>query len=488
MTQIKKRHSLTWLCFSFRDMVISVSMNQKAPLIIARPDHNISRSLLSPNAVKTLYRLKSQGFTAYLVGGCVRDLLLGREPKDFDLVTDATPGQIKRLFRNCRLVGRRFRLAHLHFANEIIEVATFRAEEPEEPADEQATSPERKGPVPSDHKSARTPRHLKSDEGVVLRDNVFGSPEQDALRRDFTVNALIYDIGSFSIIDYAGGLTDLRNAVIRTIGVPVERFTEDPVRMLRAIRFAAMLGFSIEDETWNALVGQSDNIARSAPPRLYEEVLKLFLCGEGEKSYQLLRRSGLLQALFPDFSNWLDRETDCFPHAGIGQALDWIDSRIREGAKVSPQLLLSLIFGEYLDEKAKRFRDAGVSMQESLDMAVAGFLGELARTVLIPQRVGIQVRDILSFQSRFEKIPGKRPLSFISRHSFSDAFTYFSLVTAATGDHSECCAWWKRFVIENPQIADGKPSLWNVPVSTGAQPKRQRRRRGRKKTALPQSP
>jgi poly(A) polymerase len=476
------------LCFSFRDMVISVSMEQKTPLIIARPDHNISRSLLSPNAVKTLYRLKSQGFTAYLVGGCVRDLLLGREPKDFDLVTDATPSQIKRMFRNCRLVGRRFRLAHLHFADEIIEVATFRAEEPDEPASELPAPPERTAPTHSAAKSARQPRHLKSDEGVVLRDNVFGSPEQDALRRDFSVNALIYDIGSFSIIDYAGGLTDLRRAVIRTIGVPVERFTEDPVRMLRAVRFAAMLGFTIGDETWNAMVEQSENIARSAPPRLYEELLKLFLCGEGEKSYQLLRRSGLLQALFPDFSKWLDRETDGFPHARISHALDWIDGRIGEGAKISPQLLLALIFGEYLDEKGGEFRKAGVSMQESLDMAIAGFLGELAPTVLIPNRVGIQVRDILSSQSRFDKIPGKRPISFIARHSFPDAFAYFGLVSAATGENPESRIWWERFVIENPQHADVKPSAEKTPLSDSFQPKRSRRRRGRKKSAAPQSP
>jgi len=265
-------------------------MDKTPPLIIPRPEHIISRSRLSPNAVQALYRLKRQGFTAYLVGGSVRDLLLGREPKDFDLVTDATPAQVKRLFRNCRLVGRRFRLAHLHFNDEIIEVATFRAAEPDEPAEEELLPVTAATPVTVQAKSARPPRHLKSEEGVVLRDNVFGAPEEDAMRRDFTVNALFYDIGDFSIIDYTGGMDDLKRGVIRTIGAPATRFTEDPVRMLRAARFAAMLGFTLEDVTWDAMAEQSATITRSSPPRLYEEILKLFLCGEGEKGYQILRR------------------------------------------------------------------------------------------------------------------------------------------------------------------------------------------------------
>jgi poly(A) polymerase len=367
-------------------------------------------------------------------------------------------------------------------------VATFRAEQPEEPADDEQSTPERGGRADGEGKNARHPRHLKSEEGVVLRDNVFGTSEQDALRRDFTVNAMLYDIGTFSIIDYTGGMSDLQAAVIRTIGDPCGRFTEDPVRMLRAVRFAAMLGFIIEEETWNALLEQSPNIARSAPPRLYEEVLKLFLCGEGERSYQLMRRSGLLQALFPDFSQWLDRETDGFPHVRIGQALDWIDQRTREGEKVSPQLLLALIFGEYLEEKGKILRQGGASMQESMDMAVAGFLGELAGTVLIPNRVGIQVREIISSQGRFKKVPGKRPLSFIARHSFADAFACFGFVCGVKGEGMESCRWWERFVSDNPPDGDGKPYVGQDTASEEARPKRSRRRRGRKKPAPPQSP
>lgn len=466
-------------------MVISVLMNQNIPFIVPRPDHNISRALLSPNAVKALYRLKSQGFTAYLVGGCVRDLLLGREPKDFDLVTDATPGQVKRLFRNCRLVGRRFRLAHLHYGDEIIEVATFRAEQPEPSPDEGQASPEAMEPVVG---NVKPPRHLKSDEGVVLRDNLFGTPEQDAQRRDFSVNALFYDIGTFSIIDYTGGMGDLERAVIRTIGIPEERFTEDPVRMLRAIRFAAMLGFTIEDDTWNALVEQSANIVRATPPRLYEEVLKLFLCGEGEKCCQLMRRSGLLQALFPDFCAWLERETEGFPHARLGHALDWIDRRIGEGGNVSPQLMLCLIFGEYLEERGEHLRRGGHTLQQSLDMAVAAFLGELSGVVLVPNRVGIQLRDILLFQSRFKKIPGKKPLSFMARHTFNDAFAYFSFLCAATGEDLAIRRWWERFMAENPPEEADKPMAGLTGEFAAIRPKRNRRKRTRKRSVQSQTP
>ena len=463
-------------------------MDRKNPLIIPRPEHNLSRSMLSPNAVQALYRLKKQGFTAYLVGGCVRDLLLGREPKDFDLVTDATPGQVKRLFRNCRLVGRRFRLAHLHFADEIIEVATFRAPEPDESSEVEflpSTATTANSGVP---KTARPPRHLKSDEGVVLRDNVFGTPAQDALRRDFTVNAMYYDIGDFSLIDYCEGLDDLKRGVIRTIGPPAERFTEDPVRMLRAVRFAAMLGFMIEDATWSALVEQSANIARSAPPRLYDEFLKLFLCGEGEKCYQLLRGSGLLQTLLPGFSDWLERESEGFPHTGTSAALDWIDRRIQEGGKVPPQLLLALMFGEYLEEQGKGFRQSGSPLQQSLDMAVAGLLGELAGSVLIPSKVGMQLREILSSQHRFRKTAGKRLLSFIARPSFTEAMDYFRFVCATTGEGIESLRWWERFVMENPLPPEVKLEGKHDTMTSGIPAKRSRRRRRPKKGPPQQSP
>ncbi len=461
-------------------------MNSLTPLIIPRPEHTISRSRLSPNALHTLYRLRRHGFIAYLVGGCVRDLLLGREPKDFDVVTNATPGQIKKLFRNCRLVGRRFRLAHLHFADEIVEVATFRSADPDEPAEDE--SPEISAASPTAGKPATTPRHLKSEEGVVLRDNVFGTPEEDALRRDFTVNALFYDIGDFSLIDYSGGMADLERCVIRTIGDPSVRFTEDPVRMLRAVRFAAILGFTIEDATWAGLVEQSATITRAAPPRLFDEILKLFLCGDGEKGYQIMRRSGLFAALFPAFSQWLERETGDFPHTRMGEALDWIDQRLRAGEKPTPQFLLALIFGEYLEEQGEAFRQTGFPPQQALDMAIAALMGELAQTVLIPNRIVMKMREILSCQRRFRKTPGKHPHSFTSRHGFAEAMEYFRFNCAMAGNGFDILHWWEEFAKGNPESLSGDATREQVAATPRKPARRGRRRRRGKKGAGQQSP
>jgi poly(A) polymerase len=438
--------------------------------IIARPQHPISRTLLSPNALRVLYRLKDHGFIAYLVGGCVRDLWLGREPKDFDIVTDATPGQIKRLFRNCRLIGRRFRLAHLHFSDEIIEVATFRAPEAGEERDE---------PGPD---SGRRPQHLKDEDGMVLRDNVFGTPEEDARRRDFTVNALCYNIADFSLIDHVGGGADLERGIIRTIGDPTVRFTEDPVRMLRAVRFAALLGFTIEAETWQALVSLSSTISRAAPPRLYEEILKLFLAGEGEKSYQLLRQTGLFGTLFPHFSDWLATESDGFPHTRVGQGLERIDVAYLRGEKTSPQLFLAILFGEYLEEKGRAFRAAGMPEQQSVDAAMAELMAEVAPVVLIPHKTGILVRDIIASRGRFRKTLGKNPRTFANRPGFPDAFAYFRFTSDICGENGDLVSWWDAFVA-------GEAPL---PVVTGPDPdrhgalqepkKRSRRRRRKRRT------
>ena len=266
------------------------------PLIIPRTEHGISRKQISPNALRTLYRLHDNGFIAYLVGGCVRDLLMERIPKDFDIATNATPSQIKRLFRNCRLIGRRFRLAHLHFQDEILEVSTFRAAVPSDEGDMGETD------------GNQSPRHLKDEDGMVLRDNVFGTPEEDALRRDFTINALAYNIADFSVIDYSTGLSDLQQRLIRPIGDPYVRFTEDPVRMLRAVRFAASHDLVIEPATWEIICQLSSTISRASPARLYEEIQKLFLMGSARTVFTHLDTSGLLAALFPRLSQWLDLE------------------------------------------------------------------------------------------------------------------------------------------------------------------------------------
>lgn len=482
-------------------------------LIIPRTEHCISRSLLSPNGVKVLYKLRDQGFTGYLVGGGVRDLLLGREPKDFDVVTDATPTQLKKLFRNCRLIGRRFRLAHLHFQDEIIEVATFRsgadatagesAEETHAAAPE--TACEASADVTSDEAAAdgnaepgieelggrrgrdgrhlmSGPRMLKSEDGMVLRDNVFGTPEQDAVRRDFTVNALFYNIADFSIIDHVGGMEDLKQGVIRTIGDPLVRFTEDPVRMIRAVRFAAMLGFNIEERTEQALTELSGTISKATPPRLYEEILKLLLMGAGERTYQMLRHYGLFEPLFPEFNAWLSRESDCYPHVRVGKALEWLDERIGQGEQVSAPLLLALMFGEYLEEKVAGYREAGLSPQQANDAAVADFAGELAPTVAVPNRVLIAVREILSCQQRFQKTPGRNARGVVGRNIFPDALAYLRFIEHLEPVKRSLADWWQRFATD--QAAPEGPA---VEASAGApaegKAKRKRRRRRRRKPA-----
>jgi poly(A) polymerase len=441
---------------------------KNSSVIITRQEHGISRKLMSPNALRALYRLKDNGFVGYLVGGCVRDLLLGREPKDFDVVTNATPNELKRMFRNCRLIGRRFRLAHLHYQDEIIEVATFRSQAADEP------EPESNGADEASHRQ-RHPRSLKDDDGMILRDNVYGTPEEDALRRDFTVNALAYNIVDFSIIDYTGGLADLGAGIIRTIGVPDVRFQEDPVRMLRAVRFAALLGFTIEDNTLKALVAAADTIVRAAPARLYEEMLKLFLSGEGARCYELLRQTGLFAALFPAFSNWLGVESGGFPHTRFGEMLDYVDSRVQQGYKVSPPLLLALLFGEYIDDKAERFRHQGAPWQQSVDAAIAEFMGETCPTVMIMNRVGLALRDIISQQMRLKKIPGRRPDAFISRRDFNDIIEYCRITRGDKKDVVQQLDWWAAQARQQAQVT--LPAELTTEPDT---PKRKRKRRRRR--------
>ena len=438
------------------------------PVIIARQDHEISRKLVSPNALRVLYRLKDNGYIAYLVGGCVRDLLLGREPKDFDVATNATPNEVKRMFRNCRLIGRRFRLAHIHFQDEIIEVATFRSQAVNEPEPEPETARE------AEH---RRPRLLKDDDGMILRDNVYGTPEEDALRRDFAINALAYNIADFSIIDFAGGLADLNAGIIRTIGDPAVRFQEDPVRMLRAVRFAAQLGFTIEKATHKALVAAADTIVRAAPPRLYDEMLKLFLSGEGAACYDLLRRTGLFSALFPAFSGWLGTEDEGFPHTRFGAMLAYVDSRIQEGEKISQPLLLALLFGEYIDGKAEHIHRQGTPWQQSLDAAVAEFMGETCPVVMIANRLGGALRDIIRHQMRLMKIPGRRSEAFAARNDFNDIVEYCRITRGNDKEVAKRLDWWTAL---SRQQTPAAPPV-NLPEDNDApQRKRKRRRRRRK--------
>ena len=265
------------------------------PVVVPRAEHTISRSQIDPDALKVLYRLHQNDYIAYLVGGSVRDLLLGRRPKDFDIGTSAHPYQVKRLFRNCWIIGRRFRLAHVRFGTKTIEVATFRrlVSAEELAAGDAAES----AGIPVDHEAA------ESRDRLVHRDNTFGTPEEDAFRRDFTINALFYDIATFSIIDYTGGLRDLQHRLVRCIGEPAERFQEDPVRMLRAVAMAARLDFTIDTPIVEAIATHRHEIARAAPARLMEELYKLMRSGAAENAFRMLARLRLLEPIAPELQS-----------------------------------------------------------------------------------------------------------------------------------------------------------------------------------------
>jgi poly(A) polymerase len=308
---------------------------------------------------------------------------------------------------------------------------------------------------------------------MILRDNVFGTPEEDALRRDFTVNALAYDIADFSIIDFAGGIADLNDGIIRTIGDPALRFQEDPVRMLRAVRFAAMLGFTMAEETRTALVAAADTIIRSSPPRLYEEMLKILLSGEGAKCCDLLRQTGLFAALFPAFSAWLGTERDGFPHTRFGAMLAGVDAHVQQGEKLSPPLLLALLFGEYLDEKAHRFRAMNMPWQQSMDAATAEFMGEVCPFVQIPNRVGIALRDIIGQQMRLKQIPGRRPQLFIARKDFNDIIAYCRITRGDNKEGAKQLEWW----LARPTDPELAPLSGRTNEIESPQRKRKRRRK-----------
>jgi poly(A) polymerase len=474
------------------------------PTIIPRSKHSLSRDWISRNAVRVLYKLKEHGYFAYLVGGGVRDLLLGREPKDFDVATDATPGEIKKAFRNCRLIGRRFRLAHIHFHDEIIEVATFRSmvsDEPEavdaapiaeqlplgppeqrEQTGVESVVPSAPGTQTKVHIRAKPPRMLKTEGGMILRDNVFGTPEEDALRRDFTVNALFYNIADFSVIDYVGGMQDLERGLIRIIGDPLVRFTEDPVRMVRAVRFAALLGFEIEEKTYQAMLELKDQVALASPSRMYEEVLKLFLLGEGEKTYQLLRKTGLFGVIFPRLNEWVDTESGGFPHIWIGKAFEWVDVCVQAGKQVPPHILFALMFGQLIEEKAVELRKQGMPALDAMTRAVTELMLEQTQRVQIPRKIGLSMRDIYWDQQRFEKREGKYPRYFVRRPGFADAFEYLRFTSETTGEKQDIRAWWKKFIKENPISKDEKKEI-QISAEKKARPKRRRRRRGGKPPA-----
>jgi poly(A) polymerase len=437
------------------------------PQILPRKEHRISRKQISPNALRTLYRLRNKGFIAYLVGGCVRDLLMGRTPKDFDIATNATPNQIRRLFRNCRLIGRRFRLAHLHFQGEILEVSTFRGAAL--PSDNINTEE-------VDH-TKRVFRRIKDKDGMVVRDNVFGTPEEDALCRDFTINALAYNIADFSVIDYSTGLSDLQQRLIRPIGDPYVRFTEDPVRMLRAVRFAASHNLVIEPVTWEILRQLSSTISRVPPARIYEEIQKVFLLGSAGPSFDLLDQSGLLGALFPGLSRWMYQNSDRPPL--LQKNLQYLDRLYRNGTPPSAALFLAALFGPSVEEAAIAGRRDGIPHEQALDAACTVFLKEICKTASVPGRVGRQLFAILALQLSLQRMPPRHPSSIIARPEFAEALAYFRLCGGTKKRHRTSPEWWDAFLLKNPPMTSSESTADEARTHPPKKRRRKRRRRQR---------
>lgn len=403
--------------------------------VIPRDQHPISRANISQNAVSVLYRLKEAGFRACLVGGGVRDLLLGREPKDFDIATDATPEEVKDVFgRQCRLIGRRFRLAHVHFRGEIIEVATFRA----------GHEVEGKAQV--------------GEAGRLLRDNVYGSIEDDVWRRDFTVNALYYDIQDFSLLDHTGGMADIDAGLLRMIGDPEQRYREDPVRMLRAIRFAAKLGFRIEPATEQPIFDLGHLLSDIPPARLYDEALKLLQSGHGENSFELLRRYDLFAWLFPETDELLTLERDEGElHRFISLALESTDARIAEDKPVNPAFLFAALLWGMVDRRAADLIEfEQLTPIQALQIAGREVADEQIKSTAMPKRLSLMMKEIWALQPRFAARSGKRAQSLREHPRFRAAYDFLCL-RAQSGDQRavEDCRFWTELQ-ELPAEEQGK--------------------------------
>ncbi len=430
------------------------------PRILTRKEHCISRSQIDKNALKVLYRLHEAGFRACLVGGGVRDLLLGREPKDFDVATDALPDQVRSLFSNCRLIGRRFRLAHVHFGRNIVEVATFRA--------------------PHDHADDDDEAEVEEN-GRIVRDNVYGTLEQDVWRRDFTVNSLYYDISDFSVIDYTGGYEDLQRGVLRLIGDADTRYREDPVRMLRAVRFAAKLGFRLDSESEHAIHALHGLLGEASAARLFDEVLKLLHGGFAHETFELLRHYQLFEHLFPATEAALNAEGGEQLGWFIAAALENTDVRVRQGKPVNPAFMIAvMLWGDVL-----RRRDAllaqGLSEHEALLIAGREAVSAQSRHVAMPRRYSGQSQEIWTLQARLRKTKGLAPARLLENGRFRAAYDFLCL-RAASGeadDLRELCAWWTEFQAASP---DARRTM-TAPGGKGEGKHRSGRRRRARKPA-----
>jgi len=432
-----------------------LGLKAKGPQRVPRNRHGLARDRINPAALRICETLREAGFAGYVVGGAVRDLLLGIGPKDYDVATDARPEQIKPLFRRAHIIGRRFRLVHVLIGGETIEVSTFRSND-----------------AASTGRSA-DPERVQDEHGRVLRDNVYGSQEDDARRRDFTVNALYYDPVSEEVIDYHGGLDDLKKRVLRVIGEPRTRYREDPVRMLRAVRLGAKLGLTLEAKTREPIQSMAELIDRVPPARLFDEMLKLLLSGHASACLRQLREEGLHSGLLPLLDVILEQPLG---ERFVTLALAQTDERVKSDRPVSPAFLFAaLLWHEVL--AAWRAREGrGERSVPALEAAMDEMLEAQCEKLAITRKLTATMREVWQMQPRFEQRSGTRPYRLLESPRFRMAYDFLAL-RAASGEVSEDIeAWWRSF-----QTADAETR--EAMLTTATEPAKRRRRRKRKQPA-----
>lgn len=426
------------------------------PRILPLAAHGIRREQIHPCALKTTRALKEAGYSAFVVGGAVRDLLLGREPKDFDVATNATPEEVRRVFRRSRLIGRRFQIVHVYCGADTIEVTTYRAATPEKEAERDAEEDD--------------DSRVTAEDGMLLRDNVFGSQEEDAERRDFTVNALYYDTETQEVWEWHGGVEDAKKKVLRIIGDPIQRFREDPVRMLRAARFAAKLDFHIDPATRAPIAELAPMLERIPSSRLFDEMMKLLLSGHAERGVRQLRAEGLHHGILPMLDAILDdSERQKFLHA----ALHDTDERVRHGHSASPAFMLACLLWYDMQAEWRRNQATGQSNQPALYDAMDAVLERQRDALAFPRRFDGTIKEIWSLQSRFEQRSGARPFRLLAHPRFRAGFDFLVIRAKGSDAAQELADWWTRF----PDASDSEREAMLIKPQPG-EAKSKRRRRG----------
>lgn len=420
----------------------------KMPVVIPGDQHSISSKDISLNALKVMNRLNSSGFESYLVGGGVRDLLLGGAPKDFDVATNATPEQIKLLFRNARIIGRRFRIVHVRFGREVIEVTTFRGQH------------------------SGSSHQVESDSGQLLRDNVYGDMESDAMRRDFTANALYYSSEDFSIYEYTTGLEDIQSRQLRMIGDPATRYREDPVRLLRAVRLAAKLGFSIEEKTVAPIPSLAGLLAHVPPARLFDEILKLFLAGYATATFALLRAQQLAAQLFPDTWEVMDAKAEY--RLLIEAVMINTDKRVHSGKRVTPAFICAAILWPAMKERYNQLR-RDHQHNDAFHKACQWLINRQLQRVMIPKRFLIPMRQIWELQWRLPNRRGNRAHSLMDHPKFRAAYDFLLLREQAGEELENLGQWWTRFQ-DVDQVSRGE-MIGQLQPPTGKKGRRRTRRK-----------